>query len=118
MKNPDSQLAEYLHAAITDLHLAIHQLARLALPAATQQLPTEPEYLSIQQLCVRIPYREQTIRNLMTAGELIEGVHYHRRRRRVMFDWPALQTWITKRDSDVEKPEPFYPVHHARTRKA
>ena len=58
---------------------------------------------------------EQTIRNLMCAGEFEEGVHYYRRRRRVMFRWSAVERWMQERSP---KPEPFVPIHHARTRKA
>jgi hypothetical protein len=38
------------------------------------------EYLSIEQLCQRIPLRPQTIRNKMASGELVEGVHFYRLR--------------------------------------
>jgi hypothetical protein len=37
---------------------------------------SEPCYLSVRQLAARIPYAEQTIRNLMSSGELVEGEHY------------------------------------------
>jgi hypothetical protein len=74
------------------------------------------EYLSVKQLALLIPYREQTIRNLISAGEFKEGVHYYKRRRRVVFKWSAVQLWIGD-PVPSEAEAPFYPVHHARSRK-
>jgi hypothetical protein len=54
----------------------------------------EPCYLSVRQLAARIPYAEQTIRNLMHSGELSEGTHYFKRRGRVIFSWPAMRAWV------------------------
>lgn len=52
------------------------------------------EYLSIKQLEQRIPYAEQTIRNLMSAGVLKRDVHYVKPRGRIIFKWSALQAWL------------------------
>jgi len=57
---------------------------------------SEPCYLSVRQLAARIPYAEQTIRNLMHSGELVEGEHYFKRRGRVIFSWPAMRAWVEK----------------------
>lgn len=55
----------------------------------------EKEYLSLEELCQRIPYRPQTIRNLMTQGVLLEGVHYFKpTSRRVVFKWAAIKNWV------------------------
>ena len=59
----------------------------------------EKEYLSLGELCQRIPYRPQTIRNLMTQGVLREGVHYFKpTQRRVVFKWEAVRRWIEGED--------------------
>ncbi len=76
------------------------------------------EYLTIEQLCARIGYKEQTIRNLMSIGELKQGVHFFKPRRRVLFAWTAMEQWVREQDAGPETIEPFYPVHHARSRKA
>jgi hypothetical protein len=54
------------------------------------------EYLSIRDLASRIPYGAQTIRNLLSAGELRLGVHYFKRdgRGRPIFKWTAVQAWL------------------------
>ncbi len=53
------------------------------------------EYLSIKQLCERIPYRPQSIRNMMTQGIFREGEHYFKpTARKVIFKWSAIQRWI------------------------
>jgi len=36
------------------------------------------EYLSVQELSRRIPYKPKTIRNLMCRGVFLEGVHFTR----------------------------------------
>jgi len=59
----------------------------------------EPCYLSVRQLAAGIPYAEQTIRYLMTTGEVVEGRHYFKRRGRVMFSWPAMRVWVELRTS-------------------
>ena len=57
----------------------------------------EDDYLSVRQLASRIPYAEKTIRNLMDGGVLVEGKHYFKRRRRIMFSWNAMRDWIEER---------------------
>lgn len=76
------------------------------------------EYLSVKQLAALIPYSEQTIRNLISAGEFQEGAQYYKRRARVVFRWSQVERWLSERHHDTNAgEEPFYPVHHARTRK-
>ncbi len=58
-------------------------------------------YVSVKQLAARIPYAEKTLRNLMLAGELVEGRHFFKRRGRVMFSWPAMCDWVEKREAAV-----------------
>ena len=60
---------------------------------------SEPCYLSVRQLAGRIPYAEQTIRNLMHSGELVEGEHYFKRRGRVIFSWPAMRAWVERQSA-------------------
>lgn len=58
-------------------------------------LPAEKEYLSLSELVERIPYRPQTIRNLMCQGILREGLHYFKpTQRKVVFKWSAMRRWI------------------------
>jgi hypothetical protein len=67
----------------------------------------EPCYLSVRQLVTRIPYAEQTIRNLMSNGELLEGVHFFKRRGRVMFSWPAMRAWVERQSGSGAQPLPL-----------
>lgn len=82
----EAEALENLIAAITDTPES----------AAAQNSLTdiEPCYLSVRQLAARIPFAEKTIRNFMTTGELIEGVHFFKCRRRVMFLWSAMRVWV------------------------
>jgi hypothetical protein len=71
------------------------------------------EYLSIWELCARIPYAVQTIRNKISHGELREGVHFVKRRRKVIFLWTAMQRWLKEPMRTHDKTDPFYGDHDA-----
>jgi hypothetical protein len=66
---------------------------------SASSLSATPCYLSVKQLAARIPYAEKTLRNLMLAGELVEGRHFFKRRGRVMFSWLAMCDWVEKRET-------------------
>jgi hypothetical protein len=68
--------------------------AKLAafVPATAKGQPEE--YLSIRALSQRIPYAEQTIRNLMSGGVFKLGEHYVKPRGRVVFKWSAMRAWL------------------------
>lgn len=87
-------------------------------PAQTAGVETE-KYLSLNELCTRIPYAPQTIRNLISAGALRKDVHYRQRQRhgKIVFIWSAIERWLLARDLDRSAAEPFIPTHHSRTRK-
>ena len=79
-----------------------HDVARefdITREGARQTDPPEEEYLSIRALAQRIPYAEQTIRNLMSRGVFRLGEHYVKPRGRVMFRWSAVQAWLEGRPS-------------------
>ncbi len=67
-----------------ELAQLLHDPARVA----------QEEYLSVRQLCERIPYKEQTVRNLMTQGVLKRDIHYVKPRGRVMFKWSVMRAWL------------------------
>ena len=89
------------------------------------------EYLTVRQVAARIKYCEQTVRNMMTAGVFSRGVHYYKRRGRVLFLWSRMEQWLREDTAastetfDLPPPsswqdevdKPFYPVHRARSRK-
>ena len=68
---------------------------------------SEPCYLSVRQLVARIPYAEQTIRNLMHSGELVERKHYFKRRGRVIFSWPAMRAWVEEQSAAEDERLPL-----------
>lgn len=74
--------------------------------AAREQngLPSSKEegYLSIRQVAQRTNYKEKTLRNFISAGELIKGLHYFKRRGRLMFAWAAIEKWVE--ESEVAPP--------------
>ena len=59
------------------------------------------EYLSIRDLARRIPYAEQTIRNLMTGGVFRLGEHYIKPRSRIMFRWSKVRDWLDRQNNSV-----------------
>ncbi len=56
--------------------------------------PGGDEYVTIAVLCTRIPYAEQTIRNLMSKGVLKLGTHYFKPTGRPIFKMSAVRAWI------------------------
>lgn len=113
----DSSPLERLERVVNELARTVTELKVGEGHRDSNHLPDAREYLSVKQLAQLIPYREQTIRNLISAGEFREGVHYYKRRRRVIFKWSAIQLWLNEQQTPDEGEAPFYPVHHARTRK-
>jgi len=138
MKPDDQTVQVNLERALK----ALHAVADLCLPNEASASTTAPvdndagyeEYLTVRQVAERIKYREQTLRNLMSAGVFKRGVHYFKRRRRVVFVWSSVEQWlredlrtsadakrsenvIEQRASSNAGDQPFYPVHHARSRK-
>ena len=75
---------------------------------------SEPCYLSVRQLAARIPYAEQTIRNLMHSGDLVEGEHYFKRRGRVIFSWPAMRAWVEQQGVGDEREDTLPLVRNRR----
>jgi len=49
------------------------------------------EYLSVDQLANRIPYKPKTIRNLLSRGVFIEGIHFTRLTGRPIFLWSRVE---------------------------
>lgn len=57
--------------------------------------PAEREYLSLAELCERIPFRPGTIRNLISAGKLLEGHHFTKPGGKMLvFRWSRIQEWL------------------------
>jgi hypothetical protein len=113
-------LLSRLEIAVGELSSTVAQLRAAANSDSGLTDQGQREYLSVKQLAALIPYSEQTIRNLISGGEFKEGEHYYKRRARVVFRWSQVERWLSERhcpDSADEGEEPFYPVHHARTRK-
>jgi len=61
---------------------------------ATEDRLERKDYLSLKELCERIPYEDQTIRNMMTKGKLVLGTHYFKPNGRLIFKWSAIIKWI------------------------
>ncbi len=94
MNSVTPPLFERLEAVLRDAAGIVTQMRASAQADEASGLSSEPEYLSVKQLANRIPYKEHTIRNLISVGEFREGVHYYKRRGRVMFSWPAMRRWV------------------------
>lgn len=132
---PQKQIpAENLERALK----ALHAVADLCFANDGKRPPytetAHEEYLTVRQAAERIKYREQTVRNMMSAGVFRRGLHYHKRRGRVLFLWSRIEQWLEEdaassanpgaADSVIEENgtrndgnQPFYPVHRARSRK-
>ena len=88
----EADVADLLRA----LDAATASSAAIARGSAASALDTQEatEYLSLRELARRIPYAEQTIRNLMSRGVFRMGEHYIKPRARVMFRWSRMREWL------------------------
>lgn len=77
------------------------------------------QFLTLNALCERIGYAQQTIRNLINLRELKVGKHFTQRRAggKILFIWSAMEGWLRERQLDRSVVEPFIPKHYARPRK-
>ena len=95
---PFTGIANEIRMVLADLTTAVAKLETIL--AETDELRVGPAatpsegYISLKELLSRVPYKEQTIRNLLSAGVFREGEHYFKRRGRLMFSWPAMKTWV------------------------
>jgi hypothetical protein len=111
-----------IERAIEELQAALVELQPFLTLRAVP--PRPEEYLSIKELIARVPYEEQTIRNLICQGELQEGVHYLQRKKhgRIVFVWSRMQEWLRHRNpppprsNHAEAVDPFYRVRRGHTR--
>jgi hypothetical protein len=127
---PQKQLSqENLERALKVLHAVADLWSPEEGKETANRDSAQEEYLTVKQAAQRIHYREQTIRNMMCAGVFKRGLHYYKRRGRVLFVWSRIEQWLQEDFASTEHSEasdglvlpdgnePFYPVHRARTRK-
>lgn len=62
--------------------------------AASKDGNQNQEFLSIKELAARLPYKEGTIRNMMSKGEFVRGIHYVKPKGRVVFRWSRIVDWM------------------------
>lgn len=136
MKSDDQIVQLNLERALKALHavadVCLQNEGKESTTASSGNGAGSEEYLTVRQVAERIKYREQTLRNMMSAGVFKRGVHYFKRRRRVVFLWSSVEhgfvkTILRRRIRNLRKAlemqasndgdQPFYPVHHARSRK-
>jgi hypothetical protein len=64
------------------------------------------EYLSIEQLTLRIPLSKRTLELEIASGRLLEGVHFRRptgpRGKRIFF-MSAIEKWLKGQDFDLRR---------------
>jgi hypothetical protein len=63
------------------------------------------EYLSVEQLSRRIPYKVQTIRNLIWRGVFREGEHFTRITGRPIFIWSRVEKLLKEGRHGRERPD-------------
>ena len=108
----DSDCAERAAALVAALHKAVANLHPAAAPALLAQLSSltlalsarlasggggdssNTECLSLAELAERLRLGQSTIRKMVESGELQEGVHFRRVRRRLIFLWAAIEEYL------------------------
>jgi hypothetical protein len=58
-------------------------------------------YIEIADFPDLTPFSEAAIRKHMQSGDFVEGVHFWRHGRRVIFKWAAVEQWIEKRAGEL-----------------
>lgn len=117
---PTEELLRKLQTAMVafgDLAAVLSRTASETLAsAAASGSSGEPEacYLSVRQLAARITYSENTIRNMICDGQLVEGKHFYKRGRCVIFSWPAMRAWVEEQSTQPEDVEPLPLVRNRR----
>ncbi len=53
-----------------------------------------PPYLALDELPRYVPFSTSAIRALISRGELVEGEHFFRRGRRLVFRWSSIVEWL------------------------
>lgn len=98
MKSDDQIVQLNLERALKALHavadLCLQNEGKESTSASSGNGAGSEEYLTVRQVAERIKYREQTLRNMMSAGVFKRGVHYFKRRRRVVFLWSSVEQWL------------------------
>ena len=90
MCSSDNHIAERLQTATLELALVRAQFKHWENMPREVEVQRSDEYISVRDRCLRTPYREQTIRNLMSAGDLKEAPRStpaSRTRLRIMKAW-------------------------------
>lgn len=75
-------------------------------PRITDPLRPKP-YLSAQELAALTPWTEQAIKDMMRAGKLLEGTHFFRVGRRIVFKWDAVVELIESNAAGRDQSAPL-----------
>ncbi|MBI4489182.1 MAG: helix-turn-helix domain-containing protein [Deltaproteobacteria bacterium] len=69
------------------------------------------EYLTIDEVAVRLKLSPKTIKNKMASGIFRRGVHYFSPRGlRPRFKWSAVQAWLEEKDQPGQQEEGLIPM--------
>ena len=113
-----TKLTEALLAAVANIPLAnaaalLAQLssvtmalsARLAIGIDHQAAGTRPVCLSLAELAHRLRLGQSTIRKMVEAGEFVEGIHFTRLRRRLIFRWAPIEQRLGAQSAPPSEPQ-------------
>lgn len=119
MARTELDIAVRLEAVMEELRLILEHVRLPETRSSELSRTLGPrKFLSVKELAKELPMAEQTIRNKMSSGELVNGVHFYKKGRRIFCDWNAIEDWLKQPKLDERAVEPFYPVHNGRSRKA
>ena len=72
------------------------ETAGTTFPPASPELRAAKPYLCAEELAELTPFTEEAIRTMVKRKELMEGIHYFRVGRRIVFKWLAVVEFIEK----------------------
>lgn len=65
------------------------------------------EFLTVNELSLKIKYARQTIYNMINKGIFIQGTHFIKpSRKKVLFKWSAVQEWMEVSSKEATQSSP------------
>lgn len=59
-----------------------------------EKVSNEKKWLSVSETAKYISYSEESIRKLIRSGEFVQGVHFHKKIKKLIFNRYELDKWI------------------------
>lgn len=59
-----------------------------------EKVSSEKKWLSVHETAKYISYSEESVRKMIKSGEFIQGIHFHKKIKKLIFSKNELDKWI------------------------